>query len=355
MEKFQSIIEQLSKENPKAIRKLIESLELLYTARTKAAQADDYEIMCCPICGSIHFKKNGTDKNGRQRFLCKDCNHTFGSTNNSILYRSKISKETWMKFIDCEIAHMPLSEEAYQIKYSVTTCFYMRQKLNQAASMLMEQSQLSGSVEVDSGYFKINLKGTKPDKMPRMSKKRGNKSAYSGISHHKVCVACAIDENDETVMRIVGLGSESFAKYMKIAGNLEKAKTVISDSKACFQPFCNELGAVSDRIPKKPNQKRYTTDNGNNLGDANELIEGYRTSIKCRHGIGTRYQQGYMDFYQLHKKMKRQYERKELTEALFNRLNQCEYLTHAELIRIDMPISLKEAYYEYRYGIFVED
>jgi hypothetical protein len=63
---------------------------------------------------------------------------------------------------------------------------------------------------------------------------------------------------------------------------------------------------------------------------------------------------GYMDYYQLHKKLKRQYERKDLTEAFFNKLNQCEYLTHAELIQIDMPLSLKKAYYEYRYGIFAE-
>lgn len=233
IEKYQSIIEQLSKENPEAIRRLIESLEELYTAKSKNINTDDHEIMCCPICGSIHFKKNGTDKNGRQRFLCKECEHTFGVTNNSILYHSKISKETWMKFIDCEISHMTLSEELYQINRSVTTCFYMRHKLNEAANAVIEKIQLSGAVEVDGGYFKINLKGTKPENMPRMIKKRGNKSSYSGISHHKVCVACAIDENDQTIMRILGLGSESCSKYKKIAENLKQ----VSDSKQCFRPI----------------------------------------------------------------------------------------------------------------------
>lgn len=355
MEKYQSIIKQLSKEDPKSIRKLIETLENLFKEKTQSLDSDDYEIVCCPHCGSIHFKKNGTDKNGRQRFMCKDCGKTFGVTNNSILYRSRISKDTWMKFIDCEIARVPLKEESYQTGLSITTCFYMRHKLNKAASDILEQSKLSGLTEVDGAYFSINLKGTKPDKMPRFSKTRGSKSSLKGISHHKVCIACAIDENDETIMRIVGLGPESIDKYMKISDSLEKVSILVSDSKSCFQPLSNNLGAVSDRIPVKPDKKCYTTPMGNSLGDVNELIENYRTNMKSKHGVGTRYQQGYMDFYQLLKKMKRQYERKELTEALFNVLNQGEYLTHAELIMVDMPISLKEAYYEYRYGIFAED
>lgn len=354
MEKYQTIIEQLSEADPKAIRKLIEALENLFKQKTQSLDSDNYEIMCCPHCGSIHFKRNGTDKNGRQRFICKECGKTFGVTNNSILYRSRICKETWMKFIDCEISRMSLKEEAYQTGLSSTTCFYMRHKLNQAAGDVLDQTELSGLTEVDGGYFSINLKGTKPENMPRWSKTRGSMSSLTGISHHKVCVACAIDENDETIMRIVGLGPESIDKYMKVSGNLKAVTTLVSDSKSCFQPFSNKLGALSDRIPVSTDKKYYTTPMGNSLGDVNELIENYRTNIKTKHGIGTRYQQGYMDFYQLHKKMKRQFERKELTEAMFNILNQGEYLTHAELIMVDMPISLKEAYYEYRYGIFAE-
>ena len=39
--------------------------------------------------------------------------------------------------------------------------------------------------------------------MPRYSKKRGKQSAYRGISHHKVCVTCAIDSQDNIMMNIV--------------------------------------------------------------------------------------------------------------------------------------------------------
>lgn len=49
--------------------------------------------------------------------------------------------------------------------------------------------------------------------MPRYSKKRGEQATYRGISHHKVAIVCAIDENDYMLMQVSSLGSESFDKY----------------------------------------------------------------------------------------------------------------------------------------------
>lgn len=43
--------------------------------------------------------------------------------------------------------------------------------------------------------------------MLRYSKKRtSTNSPYKGISHHKICVVTAIDEDDNIVMNIGGLG-----------------------------------------------------------------------------------------------------------------------------------------------------
>ena len=49
--------------------------------------------------------------------------------------------------------------------------------------------------------------------MPRYSKKKGKQAAYRGISHHKVAIVCAADENDHMMMQVSGLGSESFDWY----------------------------------------------------------------------------------------------------------------------------------------------
>lgn len=86
---------------------------------------------------------------------------------------------------------------------SITTCFYMRHKLYKTASQIIQEQKLSDEIEIDSQYLSINLKGTKLENMPRYSKKRGKQSSYRGISHHKVCVTCAIDSQDNIMMNIV--------------------------------------------------------------------------------------------------------------------------------------------------------
>ena len=48
--------------------------------------------------------------------------------------------------------------------------------------------------------------------MPRYSKKRGKQAVYREISHHKVAIVCATDENDHMMMQVSDLGSESFDK-----------------------------------------------------------------------------------------------------------------------------------------------
>lgn len=89
---------------------------------------------------------------------------------------------------------MTLDNEAHILGASKTTCFYMRHKLYHAASEIMSHQKLFYEVEIDTQNKSINLKGTRPQNMPRYSKKRGKQAAYRGISHHKVAIICASDE-----------------------------------------------------------------------------------------------------------------------------------------------------------------
>ena len=141
----------------------------------------------CPICGLSSVKKNGKDSYEKQRYFCNDCHRSFSENTKTLFFCSHFTKDQWLKFIDYEISGLTLKDEAYFMNTSITTCFY----------------KLSDEIEIDSQYLSINLKGTKLENMPRYSKKRGKQSAYRGISHHKVCVTCAIDSQDNIMMNIV--------------------------------------------------------------------------------------------------------------------------------------------------------
>lgn len=102
---------------------------------------------------------------------------------------------------------MPLEGETQILGTSKTTCFYMRNKLYQAAFDIRGHLKLFYEVEIDTQYKSINLKGTRLQNMLRYSKKRGEQAAYRGISHHKFASVCATDENDYMMMQVSWLGS----------------------------------------------------------------------------------------------------------------------------------------------------
>ena len=262
--------------------------------------------------------------------------------------------EQWLLFIDLEISEMKLEDEAHFLGVSTTTCFYMRHKLYHAATEIINNQILSGEIEVDTQYLSINLKGTMPHNMPRYSKKRGGQSAFRGISHHKVSVICAVDENDHMIMNITGLGSESFEKYISNEMYFGDIKEIISDSKSCIQQLANHLGTTNNKVPTSPTEKRYLTRDGKSLGVINEMMTEVAGLIIKTKGISTRYLQGYLNFNILRKQMKYRYKRNEMPEKIMNLLVETSSFRNISVLATPMPISLKEAYYEYRYGIFAE-
>ena len=140
--------------------------------------------------------------------------------------------------------------------------------------MIIKQKQLVDicKVEIDTQYKNISIEEIRPQNMPRYSKKRGKQAAYRGISHHKVAIVCATDENDHMMMQVSSLGSELFDKCKANKDYFEDVKEFISNSKASIQQFANYLEAVNNKIKTSPLGKRYLTDDGKSLGSVNEMM-----------------------------------------------------------------------------------
>ena len=350
MSKREALIELVSCVPEHKIRNVYDQI---YPILNESIEKDNESItiLCCPHCGSVSIKKNGT-YNGKQRFICKNCHKSFSTTTDTFMFHNRVSKELWKQFIDYEMDGMTLKDESYHLKLSIHTCFRMRHKLYRAVSSIVENERVTGTVQLDASYTKINLKGTKPKNMPRYSKKRGNGSAYSGISHHKICIVTAIDSMDNMFLKITGLGAESFTKYDSCKYKFEEPTLIVSDSKASIQQFANELGVTNDKIPTMPNGKRYTTNLGNHLGDLNQLDSELSSLITRTHGVSTRFLQDYLNFISYKKQTKYKIDRDKVAEHVYSKVSVTKAFKEEELIYAELPISLKEAYYEYRYGIF---
>lgn len=102
------------------------------------------------------------------------------ATTNTMFTHSKTSFDIWSTFIAGELNNLTLQQQTVETGLTQTTCFNMRHKLYKAVSRIQRESKLSGLVELDPSYTKINLKGTKQENMPRYSKHRGKgKKIYS--------------------------------------------------------------------------------------------------------------------------------------------------------------------------------
>ena len=269
---------------------------------------------------------------------------------------SKLTSAKVLEMIECEIEGLSLKETSYRSDASETACFNFRQRLYEMASKQMEYVQLVGLTEVDSTYAKINLSGTKPVDMPRFSKKRGKKmpvigehDALRGLSHHKVCIATAIDEDDNILYRVSGLGKESLSMYEQFQEHFTDAEMIISDGDSSIIAFAKNHDKELDTVPSG----KHTTAKGNSLGDINQLHQTLKDLSRSKHGVSTRHLPGYLNWISYLKKKKYTVEREKLAEAILNDLYETEgkVLCH-EICKAEQPISLYEAYQEYHYGIF---
>lgn len=312
----------------------------------------DSNVKCCPYCKSKHYVKNGFNKGKRQKYLCKDCKKIFLSTTNTIFSRSRIPYCEWTNFIASEVNGLTLSQEAIQISKSITTCFYMRHKLYRAISDLIESQILSNHIEMDFTYHKINLKGTKPYNMPRLSKKRGKSDKHDstkGISNHKICIFTAVDSNDNIINKIAGLGCETYDKLMQFNKYFSKGSLIISDSKSSNDKFAKSIKADIDRIP----HKKHTTKYGNSIASVNQIHMELKELNRKKKGISTRHLPDYLNWYSFLKKLIYSYEAKvRKTQSYMDVMNSFKTLNNKDVCHIPMPIDLYKAYKDYRYGVF---
>lgn len=198
------------------------------------------EEMFCEKCGCKLYK-NGKTKTGIQKYICSGCKLTLSETTKTITCHSKLSFDIWKNVIDNLLNGFSLRRIAEENAISLLTSFRLRHKILYALKSFVENIHLSGEIQSDEKYFSINLKGTKSKNMPRISKKRTSKgNSVRGISHHKVCIVSSIDEFDNLLLKITGLGRCTTNMLKESLGSkLKNANAINADSASAYQDFVN--------------------------------------------------------------------------------------------------------------------
>ena len=119
----------------------------------------------CIYCGSSHVVKNGTRKDGTQRFLCRDCKKSFLPTSESVTSRTRKNLSVWTLYLKCMLDKKTLRETSEECGISMSTAFSWRHKILDALHEMNGKVFLDGTVEADE-TFSQQAEGV-PAEIPR--------------------------------------------------------------------------------------------------------------------------------------------------------------------------------------------
>lgn len=297
----------------------------------------------CNECGCL-LHKNGKTKNKIQKYVCSGCKKTYSET---IIYKSKLSFEVWKNVIDNLLNGFSIRRIAEENNITIVTSFKIRHKVLFALKRFVDNIELSGNIQSDEKYFSINLKGTKPQNMPRYSKKRTSKrNGIKGINHHKVCIVSAIDEYDNLYLKIDGLGrctTDMLRNSLK--NKIKKVTSITADSATAYQDLCEEENIKLIAIPSG-----FHADGVNNISEINGVHSQLETWISIFRGISTKHLQEYLDWFVYIFVMKKRFCLNKLkTESYSKLIINDNYVSTNSIYNVDMPIDLNIAYAEYNY------
>ena len=293
------------------------------------------------------MNKNGKTKNDVQKYICKHCGYTCSETTGSIVSHSHLSFDVWSNIIDNLIDGFSIRRIAEENGISIFTSFRLRHKILLALKKYVKNIKLRGNVQSDEKYFKINLKGTKQKNMPRFSKKRtSTKSPYRGISHHKVCTVSSIDENNNLVLEIAGLGRCTTDMLENVLYNrVDDVDNFNADSASAYQKFCKKHNINLNAIPSGKHSE------GNvNISKINGIHSQIETWLSDFRGVSIRHLQEYLDWFVFIFTMKRKFNLNKIkTESYNTILLDDNYIKSSDILKKELPIDLYIAYSEFQH------
>ena len=102
-----------------------------------------------------------------------------------------------------------IRKSAEIVEVGVKTSFYMRHKILDCIGTFMGTGDVDGVVEMDETFLAESFKGNHKKSgfsMPRQVHKRGKEIKKRGISNEQICVATAIDRNNNIIIEMICKG-----------------------------------------------------------------------------------------------------------------------------------------------------
>lgn len=306
MEKLVNIINAAESLNQKDLEILSSKiLQMLKFSSDSNLSVQEESVVCsCRRCSSKSILKYGKDKNGKQRYKCKNCNTIFYDTSYSVVSKTRHSLSDWKKYITLLLKGTSLANCAKECDISVQTAFAWRHKILHALQFDQTNRVLGGVVEIDDMFFSVSYKGnhtkSKNFTMPRKSYKRGTDN--TAASGSKACVLCAVERNGQSYAEVTGIGKVDVAQLEYAFKDRLLTDTIALTDKAYdyknyFASTPIELiQLAAHSIPHKQSSPPEIK-GSYHIQNVNNFHRRFRKSMKVYNGVATKYLNHYVNLF----------------------------------------------------------
>lgn len=245
-----------------------------------------YPLGECPFCGG-EVRKNGLNRSGVQRYLCRACGRISTPVTGTIFDSSKLPLPAWTDFLLQTFSYASTTLMTREGRRADTTLPYWMQKLFRVLEGIQDDVVLSGSVWIDETYIS-EVAGKlwhRPDgKLPR------------GLSRNKICIGVGVDDAGRSIYLLEGKGMTTTVKTWDAFGNrIASGSRLVHDMETAHNKLVRELRLKSEA--HNGTKLMGTPDELNPLDPVNEMCFLVKSFLRAHSGFDRSDLQGYLDLF----------------------------------------------------------
>jgi len=249
--------------------------------------------LVCPHCNDNFVVKNGKF-NGRQRYLCRSCKHTFNDFTNTPMQRTQMP-EKWLQYLELMFKGFSLRAAAVEIGgVTHVTLFYWRHKILNALKHL-DVDSFEGITEMDETYFLYSEKGHKSITW-REPRHRGGKAKKRGISKEQVGVLVVCDRHKQSSLRVAGSGRiNAETLNAMVTDKISNSATLCSDADTAIKSFATEHNLKHIELNASKGQR--VKQGVYHIQNVNACHKQLKDWMRKFNGVATKYLDNYLSWY----------------------------------------------------------
>lgn len=208
----------------------------------------------CPRCHCSDISKNGKDKNGTQRFVCKSCGKNFNIAADTLFFSSKINIKAWYAFLECILNGTTVAAACTTTKISTVTGSIWMKKIFKVLKNYQDDIVLNSPVFIDETY--VHEDASKIEYKDEIGKIKKVKKQPRGISRNKICILIATDKKKSFAL-IVNHGRPQRMKNYEICKkHIVPGSHLIGDEDTSLTYTANQM-KLSREMYKSNTEEAY--------------------------------------------------------------------------------------------------